>query len=112
MTPTTLAPPPAPPGEDASAAAPRPGPLPVVPRFPVRPPLRRARRADPTGRVTRTALAVSLFLHLLLALAIVLAPPARRPADDAGAGAAPRPDAAGGESVSYLDIGDFPGGAS
>ncbi|HEX8359609.1 MAG TPA: hypothetical protein VF613_05865 [Longimicrobium sp.] len=97
MTRATLNPPPAP------ARAPEKSG--VVPHVPVRAPFTRGGR-ERGGRITPRGVALSAGAHLLLALAVWLAPvrvvEAPREAGRAG-------DPAG--AVSYVDIGAWPGGA-
>lgn len=95
MSHATLTPPPAPARPPESSR--------VVPHVPVRAPFSRgARRGG--GRVTRRGVALSVGAHLLLGLAVWLAPVrvVEVPRDDASAG-----DPA---AVSYVDIGAWPGG--
>lgn len=100
MTPATLTPP-----TPKEEAAPERVAVPAVaPTLPVHAPLSRAPRREPTGRLTRNALAASLLAHLLLGLAVVLAPGAREGEEAAAPGAATGTE----ERVSYLDVGDWP----
>ena len=96
MTPATLAPPPR---TETFAADTVAGP---PPHIPVRPPFQRTPRRERTGRVTRDALLASVALHLLLALAFLLAPLHR--------GSPERPDDTGRtlERVEYLDVSEWP----
>jgi hypothetical protein len=95
-----LAPPPAPARSPESSGA--------VPHVPVRAPFSRGTRVGPGLRITRRGAAVSVGVHLLLLLAIWLAPiRGRVPLGDS-----PVEGARGaGTEVSYVDIGAWPGSA-
>jgi hypothetical protein len=91
MTPSTLPPPTRPEAgaDEASARPPRRAPLTASPQH------------NPTGRVTRKALVLSLVAHVVLGLVVLLAPVVRPRR------AAPPPPR---DSVQYLDIAAFPSG--
>ena len=94
-----LAPPPAPPRPPESTGA--------APHVPVRPPFSRGERKHGL-RISRRGLALSTAAHLLLGVAVWLAPvPQRSPRGDSRVEGARAPV---GE-VSYVDIGAWPGGA-
>ncbi|HEX8695988.1 MAG TPA: hypothetical protein VF746_26470 [Longimicrobium sp.] len=96
MTPATLTAPAAPEAPPPEAKL-RVAVSVIVPRAP----LTRSPRRDPTGRPTRNALLASVALHLLLALAFLLAPARRERTDPA---LQPRTL----ELVQYLDVGEWP----
>ncbi|MDB4950340.1 MAG: hypothetical protein JWM27_2989, partial [Gemmatimonadetes bacterium] len=103
MPPPVLAPPP------PASLPPRDAP----PTLPVRPPLSRPPRREPSGRVTRSSLAGSLALHLLLgmALLVVLRHTGRSVpvAETTPRGAeSPAGGSGGRDAVSYLELRDFP----
>jgi hypothetical protein len=96
MTRATLTPPPAPARSPEKSGA--------VPHVPVRAPFTRGAR-ERGGQVTRRGVAFSLGAHLLLVLAVCLAPvQVREAVRDTGRAGEP----AG--AVSYVDIGAWPGG--
>jgi hypothetical protein len=103
MTPATLTPPESPTASPTEAV-----PGASVPAFIVRAPLGRNPRREPTGRLTRSAVAASVALHLLLAAAFLLAPAGRssRLADSGT-----REDPQFIDMVEYLDIGQWPDAA-
>jgi len=103
MSPSTLTPPPVvelPPRASANEPAP--------PRLPRPVPLRRVRAPGGGPRLTRSAVAVSLAVHAVLAvlLALGINEAARLDAGRESASGGPR------EQVSYLDLGQWPGSAS
>jgi hypothetical protein len=100
MTPPAVSAPPPPAAHQAAAPAP-------APELRVRPPLSRPRHARPPVLTGRT-IGISLGLHLLLLLAVLLAPkPERGPFVASGAG---RPAPA--EAVDYVEIGEWGGMAT
>lgn len=100
MTPPAVSAPPPPAAPQAAAPAPAPG-------LRVRAPFSRPRHARPPLLTGRT-IGVSLVLHLLLLVAVLLAPKpeVRRVAQSADGNRVP------GESVEYLDVGEWGGMAT
>jgi hypothetical protein len=104
MSSPALAPPP------PSSLPPRESPLPVPPR--TRAPLSRPVRHQPTGRITKSALAGSVVLHVAFFALVIFAirgEPFRtgpRPGVKAGTPALAG-GGGGGEAVSYLDVDQF-----
>jgi hypothetical protein len=96
----------APPREARAAASPARRDL----RLPLRPPLARQRRRDPTGRPTRLAIAASVALHVG-ALLLVAALPPHEPRGTPLTGDGLPPGAPSPEYASYLEIGGWPAAA-
>lgn len=96
MTRATLEPPP--------AHARTPEATGAVPHVPIRAPFSRRLKHARGGHVSRRGVALSVGVHLLLALVVWLAPVRR----SAQPGDAPRPGAPS-DAVSYVDIGAWPG---
>jgi hypothetical protein len=67
-------------------------------------------RGEPTGRISRPSLLASAALHVLL-LATAWGAAVVRPGKPVAGGQAGGQPSGGGESVSYLDLSDFPTGA-
>jgi len=102
MTPATLTPP-----ASSEASPPQAEPRVSLPAFVVRAPLKRDPRREPTGRITRNAIAASVALHLLLAAAFLLVPAGRGTSRLADSGS--RGDTR--EVVQYMDVGEWPSSA-
>lgn len=96
MTRATLEPPPAPARTPEATGA--------IPHVRVRAPFSRAPRHGRGGQVSRRGVALSAGVHLLLALAVWMAP-VRRPAQTGDAPGTGAPS----DAVSYVDIGAWPG---
>ncbi|HET7233010.1 MAG TPA: hypothetical protein VFJ16_23575 [Longimicrobium sp.] len=104
MSPATLTPPPDT-TVSATPAVAQPGP--AAPALPVRAPFSRGTHGDRGLRVSRGAVAVSLVVHVVLAVLLVLGINEARRRQRVQAAATDAP----AERVSYLDVGEWPSGA-